>query len=272
MEESDPGAHPAAAFYVSTNGPEGSSIDDDVKDNGTIGGKRNRAKSISSTLSLRKSISDAIQIVSSEGAIMDRAMGADRWTVNAVHALRQLLGALLLGTCKEYFPTALPTPGVGVPNAIESAGLLIIDRMEEVKSEILAGPRTTVTPLSELIDLLKSRTVLSAVVSGKEAATQLGQWKAGRGASANARALDLLVRNPGLAHATSNEWADQLGISAGRVRQLSVWKKLRDRQKRPTHAHSRPEDCAENELNRLTREQEVDRAFEDQGRVYGARI
>lgn len=149
-------------FYVPTDlhNTGGRTLDPAWTDHAPAHERRPRREAIDTTLALRAAVDSAMGAVSGIAAYMDsEAQSVDqRWTTRTIGYLRKLRGAILWGHGAEDFPSALPMIRAGVPDALREQAGHVMDRMEEVKSAIVAGtkPRTpTVSVSPDLLDRLQ---------------------------------------------------------------------------------------------------------------------
>ncbi|MFN0012100.1 MAG: hypothetical protein ACKVS8_10705 [Phycisphaerales bacterium] len=121
------------------------------------------------------------------------------------------------------------------------------------------------------------------VEASKPAGGPSGDTPPPPGASAEARAYDALRRNPDLARQPARVWAEAIGCSVSRVRNLKAWKTGRSRLPSARRAGSvdslehTPTEHEEqgphsNQLSRLTAEQTADDKGEAEQRPYRQRV
>ncbi|MCC6427499.1 MAG: hypothetical protein IT435_11835 [Phycisphaerales bacterium] len=103
--------------------------------------RKPRREAIDATLTLRAAIDCAIEAVVAAAPAMDsQHESADRrWTTRTIGQLRCLRGAITRGHTLDIFPSALPMIRAGVPAALREQADPLAERMEEVKTVILAA-------------------------------------------------------------------------------------------------------------------------------------
>ncbi|MFN7439656.1 MAG: hypothetical protein ACK5TV_05650 [Phycisphaerales bacterium] len=155
-------------FYVPTDPDNtwGRTLDPEWTDHAPSHERRPRREAIDAALALRAAVDSAMEAVSKVSAYMDSEAQPieQRWTIRTIGHLRKLRGAIVLGFKAQARPTALPLIRAGVPDALRECARPVFQRMEEVKSAIVAGvqPRTpTVFVSPDLLDSLQRAAVVN---------------------------------------------------------------------------------------------------------------
>ncbi len=256
-------------FYAPSTMPNGRALDPDWSDNAPAHESRVRRNAIDAALSLREAVDAAIEMVAGVAIHIDSPLESvdRRWSTRTIGQLRVLRGAILRGHQPNIMESALPMIRAGVPAALREAAKPVAERMEEVKSAILAGLPSTACPVA-----------VTATPNPRRAETPPP-----RGASAEARAIDALRRDPSLAQQPAHVWATRIGCSVQRVRNLKAWKTAKarggaprragtvgDRERSPTPIEQR--EAGETQLRRLAAEQAADAAADEGRRPFRQRV
>jgi hypothetical protein len=144
-------------FYVASTMQTGEALEDpDWQDTAPPGKHRVRRNAIDAVLALRAAVDAAITEVPGIADLMDSLQESvdRRWTTRMIGQLRVLRGAILRGHGLDACPSAMPMIRAGVPEAVRKAAQSIAERMEEVKSAILAGVQPRVAPTTVAPELL----------------------------------------------------------------------------------------------------------------------
>lgn len=128
-------------FYVPTTALDGRELEPGWTDKARRARWSVRRAAIDATLALRAAVDDAIQNVANAAAYMDSAAESvdRRWTSRTIGELRKMRGAIVHGRGGDARPSALPMIRAGIPNALREHAAAVRERMEEVKTAILAG-------------------------------------------------------------------------------------------------------------------------------------
>ena len=137
--------HPAD-FYAPTTDVTGRVLDPNWTDGAPGYTHVYRKNAIKATLALREAIDAAIIAVPKLADIMDGDGPSfnQRWTTLTVGHLRKLRGAIVLGHGIDAFPSALPMIRVAVPAALRERARHIAERLEDVRTAIVAGVKPQV--------------------------------------------------------------------------------------------------------------------------------
>jgi hypothetical protein len=145
-------------FYVPTDldGTWGRTLDPLWKDHAPERERRPRREAIDATLALRAAVDSAMEAVAGIAAEIDGGSQSvdQRWTTRTIGHLRELRGAIVQGHGYDAIPSALPMIRAGVPAAMREHARHVSQRMEEVKSAIVAGIKTRTPTVSVSPDLL----------------------------------------------------------------------------------------------------------------------